>query len=68
MPLETLTRPFGTEIFIEIEQEMLKLKNIYPYSANNESYNKIIELCIAAVHEVRDRKKEDLKNNQGMQD
>lgn len=68
MPLEKTNRPFGTEIFIEIEQEMLKLKNLYPYSANNESYNKIIDLCIASVQEVRDRKKEDMKTNQGMKD
>lgn len=68
MPLPHNIRPFGTEIFIEIEQEILKLKDIYPYSTNNESYNKIIDLCVEAVKEVQARKKDELSKSSGMND
>ena len=68
MPLPQNIRPFGTEIFIEIEQEILKLKDIYPYSTNNESYNKIIDLCVEAVKEVQARKKDELSKSSGMND
>lgn len=50
-------RLFGFEIFIEIEQELEKLKNLYPYSNNNEINNAMVELCKEAIKTVADRKK-----------
>ena len=50
-------RLFGFEIFIEIEQELEKLKNLYPYSSNNEINNAMVEMCKAAVKAVADKKK-----------
>jgi hypothetical protein len=56
------SRLFGFEIFIEIEQELEKIKNIYPYSDKNEAYNVIVDLCKQAVKDVADRRKSDLSN------
>ena len=51
-------RLFGFEIFLEIEIELEKLKNLYPYSNNNEVNNAMINLCKEAVKVVADRKKQ----------
>lgn len=57
-------RLFGFEIFIEIEQELDRLKNIYPYSNNNEIHNAMIELCKEAVRVVADRKRDSLSSRE----
>ena len=56
-------RLFGFEIFKEIELELQKFKDLYPYSNNNESYNSIVDLCINKIKEIADLKKEEHKNN-----
>jgi hypothetical protein len=59
-------RLFGTEIFTEIEQEILKFKDMYPYSKLNHAYNVIVDLCAEAVKVVAERKKKEIgiKNDQ----
>ncbi len=57
-------RLFGFEIFIEIEQELEKLKNIYPYSNNNQINNAMVELCKEAVKIVADRKRESMSSQE----
>ena len=56
-------RLFGFEIFKEIELELQKFKDLYPYSNNNESYNSMVDLCINKIKEIADLKKEEHKNN-----
>jgi hypothetical protein len=56
-------RLFGFEIFKEIELELQKFKDLYPYSNNNESYNSMVDLCINKIKEIADSKKEEHKNN-----
>lgn len=55
-------RLFGFEIFLEIEIELEKLKNLYPYSNNNEINNAMINLCKEAVKVVADRKKQSMSS------
>ena len=55
-------RQFGFEIFLEIEIELEKLKNLYPYSNNNEVNNAMINLCKEAVKVVADRKKQSMSS------
>jgi|TARA_R110000868_G_scaffold392449_1_gene663101 hypothetical protein len=55
-------RLFGFEIFLEIEIELEKLKNLYPYSNNNEVNNAMINLCKEAVKVVADRKKQSMSS------
>ena len=55
-------RLFGFEIFLEIEIELEKLKNLYPYSNNNEVNNAMINLCKEAVKVVADRKKQSISS------
>lgn len=53
---------FGFEIFKEIEIELSKAKNVYPYSNNNDSYNAIVDLCIQLVKDLSDKKKQEINN------
>lgn len=53
-------RLYGTEIFTEIEQEILKLKDMFPYSKMNPAYNVIVGLCAEAVRKVEERKKTEI--------
>ena len=55
-------RLFGFEIFLEIEIELEKLKNLYPYSNNNEVNNAMINICKEAVKVVADRKKQSMSS------
>ena len=57
-------RLFGFEIFIEIEQELEKLKNLYPYSNNNEINNAMVNLCKEAIKAVADKKKASMSSPQ----
>jgi hypothetical protein len=57
-------RLFGFEIFIEIEQELEKLKNLYPYSNNNEINNAMVNLCKEAVKIIADRKKDSISSQE----
>ena len=51
---------FGFEIFREIEIELAKVKDAFPYSNSNDSYNAIVDLCIKAVKDTADRKRQSL--------
>lgn len=53
---------FGFEIFKEIELELEKFKNIYPYSNQNDSNNALIKLCIERIKELAEEKKRDIEN------
>jgi|APGre2960657468_1045069.scaffolds.fasta_scaffold76120_2 hypothetical protein len=55
-------RLFGFEIFLEIEIELEKLKNLYPYSNNNEINNAMVNLCKEALKVVADRKKQSISS------
>jgi hypothetical protein len=57
-------RLFGFEIFLEIEIELEKLKNLYPYSNNNEINNAMVNLCKEAVKAVADKKKASMSSPQ----
>jgi hypothetical protein len=61
-------RLFGFEIFIEIEQELEKLKNIYPYSNNNEINNAMVELCKEAIRVIADKKKQTVSSTSTKED
>jgi len=52
MSIPNNTPIFGFEIFKEIELELEKVKDVYPYSNNNDSYNAIVDLCIEAIRKV----------------
>jgi hypothetical protein len=53
-------RLFGFELFTEINAEIDKIKNLYPYSNNNHAYNAIVDMCKDKVKELANRKKEGL--------
>jgi hypothetical protein len=55
-------RLFGFEIFLEIEIELEKLKNLYPYSNNNEINNAMVNLCKEALKVVANRKKQSISS------
>jgi hypothetical protein len=55
-------RLFGFEIFLEIEIELEKLKNLYPYPNNNEINNAMVNLCKEALKVVADRKKQSISS------
>jgi len=62
--------PPPKDVYAEIVEELSKLKNMYPYSNNNDSYNKIVQMCIGTVNAVKSRKENspnpiqpDVKNN-----
>lgn len=55
-------RLFGFEIFLEIEIELEKLKNLYPYSNNNEINNAMVNMCKEALKVVANRKKQSISS------
>lgn len=53
---------FGFEIFKEIEIELESVKNIFPYSNNNDSYNAVVNLCIEKMKELSEKKRAEIEN------
>ena len=53
---------FGFEIFKEIEIELESVKNIFPYSNNNDSYNAVVNLCIEKMRELSEKKRAEIEN------
>jgi hypothetical protein len=53
---------FGFEIFKEIEIELESVKNIFPYSNNNDSYNAVVNLCIEKMKELSEKKRVEIEN------
>jgi hypothetical protein len=53
---------FGFELFKEIEIELENVKNIFPYSNNNDSYNAVVNLCIEKMKELADKKRTEIEN------
>jgi len=49
MPLQ-----YNDKIFDLIINEVENLKNIYPYSNNNQLYNSFVDMCIAQIIKVRE--------------
>lgn len=54
MPLEIhkISEPYR-----HIIEELLKLKDLYPYSNNNDAYNAAIDMCIKCVELVEKESK-----------
>jgi hypothetical protein len=55
---------FGFEIFKEIELNLEQMKNIFPYSNNNDSYNAVVKLCIERVREMAESKRTEMENKE----
>jgi hypothetical protein len=53
---------FGFEIFKEIEIELESVKNIFPYSTNNDSYSAVVNLCIEKMRELSEKKRAEIEN------
>lgn len=53
---------FGFEIFREVEMNLEQMKNIYPYSKNNDSYNAVVDLCIEKIREMSKNKRAEIEN------
>ena len=53
---------FGFEIFKEVELELERVKNMFPYSTNNDSNNAVVELCIQKIKELSERKRSEIEN------
>jgi hypothetical protein len=53
---------FGFELFKEIEIELESVKNIFPYSNNNDSYNAVVNLCIEKMKELSEKKRAEIEN------
>jgi hypothetical protein len=53
---------FGFEIFKEIEIELESVKNIFPYSNNNDSYNAVVNMCIEKMKELSEKKRAEIEN------
>lgn len=53
---------FGFEIFKEIEIELESVKNIFPYSNNNDSYSAVVNLCIEKMRELAEKKRAEIEN------
>lgn len=53
---------FGFEIFREVEMNLEQMKNIFPYSSNNDSYNAVVDLCIEKVREMAEKKRTDMED------
>lgn len=62
MSLPNNIQYFGFEIFKEIEMELEKFKNIYPYSNQNDIYNAVVTLCITRIREIAEAKRRDIEN------
>jgi len=48
----------------QIVQEISKLKNIYPYSSNNEAYNSALDMCIKLILLIERENKTKTKPNE----
>ena len=59
IPKNTLL--FGFEIFKEIEMNLEQMKNVFPYSNNNDSYNAIVDLCIERIKVMAEEKKKEIE-------
>ena len=59
IPKNTLL--FGFEIFKEIEMNLEQMKNVFPYSNNNDSYNAIVDLCIERIKVMAEDKKKEIE-------
>jgi hypothetical protein len=44
------------DVYTEIIEELEQLKNLYPYSNNNDVYNKVIDICIAKIKEISENR------------
>jgi hypothetical protein len=53
---------FGFEIFREIEIELESVKNVFPYSTNNDSYSAVVNLCIEKMRELSEKKRAEIEN------
>jgi hypothetical protein len=53
---------FGFEIFREIEIELESVKNVFPYSTNNDSYSAVVNLCIEKMRELAEKKRAEIEN------
>jgi hypothetical protein len=53
---------FGFEIFKEMEIELENVKNIFPYSNNNDSYNAVVNLCIEKIKELSEKKRKEIED------
>jgi hypothetical protein len=53
---------FGFELFKEIEIELENVKNLFPYSNNNDSYNAVVNLCIEKMKELSEKKRAEIEN------
>lgn len=53
---------FGFEIFKEIEIELESVKNMFPYSNNNDSNNAVVNLCIEKMKELSEKKRAEIEN------
>jgi hypothetical protein len=53
---------FGFEIFKEVELELERVKNMFPYSNNNDSNNAVVDLCIEKMKELSEKKREEIEN------
>jgi len=52
---------FGFEIFREIEIELESVKNVFPYSTNNDSYSAVVNLCIDKMRELAEKKRAEIE-------
>ena len=59
IPKNTLL--FGFEIFKEIEMNLEQMKNVFPYSNNNDSYNAIVDLCIERIRVMAEEKEKEIE-------
>jgi hypothetical protein len=55
---------FGFEIFKEVELNLEQVKNIFPYSNNNDSYNAVVNLCIERIREMAENKRAEMENKE----
>lgn len=53
---------FGFEIFKEVELKLEQMKNVFPYSNNNDSNNAIVDLCIEKVRVMAEEKEKEIEN------
>lgn len=49
-------------VISEIVKELEGLKNLYPYSNNNQLYNSVIDLCIDKIHGLKENPDPESKN------
>lgn len=59
IPKNTLL--FGFEIFKEVQLNLEQMKNVFPYSNNNDSYNAIVDLCIERIRVMAEEKEKEIE-------